>query len=94
MRCSNSGVDLFADDDRLDGVRVLGLDEHDFFRGSFDSPASWMTGFVDVETGRLLETSSRIAPQRPYAAGSAHTPVPGVTPWHCMLDEARRRTQQ
>lgn len=49
------GAGLVENDDRLVGVRALGIDEHNFLRGSFHSPTSWVTGFVDVESGRLLD---------------------------------------
>lgn len=49
------GAQMLADDGRLDGVRAIGLDEHNFRRGSFRTPTSWVTGFVDLDTGRLLD---------------------------------------
>ncbi len=49
------GQQMLADDDRLEGVRAVGLDEHNFLHGSFRSPTSWVTGFVDLESGRLLD---------------------------------------
>ncbi len=49
------GARMLAGDDRLAGVRALGLDEHNFLHGSFRTATSWVTGFVDLDTGRLLD---------------------------------------
>jgi transposase len=49
------GGRLLADDDRLEAVSALGLDEHNFLRGSFRTPTSWVTAFVDLDRGRLLD---------------------------------------
>lgn len=49
------GGQLLADDDRLNTVVALGLDEHNFLRGSFRTPTSWVTAFVDLDRGRLLD---------------------------------------
>jgi transposase len=49
------GQEMLAADTRLEGVAAVGLDEHNFLRGTFRSPTSWVSGFVDLETGRLLD---------------------------------------
>jgi transposase len=49
------GGQLLVDDDRLEAVVALGLDEHNFLRGSFRTPTSWVTAFVDLDRGRLLD---------------------------------------
>jgi transposase len=49
------GTRLLADDDRLERVVALGLDEPNFLRGGFRSPTSWVTSFVDLDRGRLLD---------------------------------------
>ncbi len=49
------GTVMIDADDRLERVTAVGLDEHNFLRGSFTSPTSWVTGFVDLRGGRLLD---------------------------------------
>jgi transposase len=49
------GGRLLVDDDRLEHVSTLGLDEHNFLRGSYRTPTSWVTAFVDLDRGRLLD---------------------------------------
>ncbi len=49
------GEQMIADDDRLEGVRAVGLDEHNVLRGTFRSPTQWATAFVDLDSSRLLD---------------------------------------
>jgi transposase len=68
------GEQLLADDDRLERVVALGLDEHNFLRGSYRSPTSWVTAFVDLDAGRLLDVvqdRTAMAVQRWIAAQPA-----------------------
>jgi transposase len=68
------GEQLLADDDRLERVVALGLDEHNFLRGSYRSPTSWVTSFVDLDAGRLLDVvqdRTAMAVQRWIAAQPA-----------------------
>jgi transposase len=46
---------LVEDPGRLDGVAALGLDETSFLRATRLAPTRWVTGLVDLESGRLLD---------------------------------------
>jgi len=49
------GMPLIADLDRLAGVTALGLDETVFLKACRTHPTLYVTGMVDVRTGRLLD---------------------------------------
>jgi len=55
---------LVADPDRVAGVTALGLDETAFLKATRTHPALYVTGMVDVRTGRLLD----VVPERTAAA--------------------------
>jgi transposase len=46
---------LLAADDRMDRVRALGLDETAFLAANTHHPTLFVTGFVDLDRGRLLD---------------------------------------
>jgi transposase len=82
------GEQLLADDDRLDRVVALGLDEHNFLRGSYRTPTSWVTSFVDLDAGRLLDVvqdRTAMAVQRWIAAQPAdwrdHVATAAIDPY-------------
>jgi hypothetical protein len=58
------GEQLLADDDWLERVVALGLDEHNFLRGSYPSPTSWVTAFVVLDAGGSSTSSRRTAAAR------------------------------
>jgi transposase len=49
------GQRLLAADDRMDRVRALGLDETAFLAANAQHPTLFVTGFVDLDRGRLLD---------------------------------------
>jgi transposase len=49
------GTRMIDGDDRLDEVRAVGVDEHNVLRGTFNSPTTWGTAFVDLDSSRLLD---------------------------------------
>jgi transposase len=49
------GAELVEDPDRLDGVTALGMDETSFLRARRDRPTLFVSGLVDIATGRLLD---------------------------------------
>src|SRR6266545_84772 len=49
------GRRLLAADDRMDRVRGLGLDETSFLAANAQHPTLYVTGFVDIDRGRLLD---------------------------------------
>lgn len=76
------GRQLVATDDLLMRVRALGIDQRNFLRGSLRGATVWVTGFVDLDRGRLLDVAEstavafsvdlgsggRLAPSRAVAA--------------------------
>lgn len=61
------GGQMIAADDRLEGVRAVGVDEHNVLRGTFNSPTVGGTAIVDLDCGRLLD----VVPHRTARAVSA-----------------------
>lgn len=49
------GQRLLADDHRMDDVRALGLDETAFLAANHEHSTLFVTGFVDLARGRLLD---------------------------------------
>jgi transposase len=49
------GTSLVDDAARLEGVVSLGLDETNFLKATRLAPTRWVTGLVDLESGRLLD---------------------------------------
>ncbi len=49
------GTPLVDDLARLDGVRAVGLDESSFLKAGRWAPTRFVTSFVDIERGRLLD---------------------------------------
>jgi transposase len=75
------GMPLIADVDRLAGVTALGLDETVFLKACRTHPTLYVTGMVDVRTGRLLD----LVENRTAAAGS--TWLDGrETTWKASID--------
>ncbi len=60
------GLPLVDDAARLDGVTALVLDETSFLKACRTHPTLYVTGMVDVGTGRLLD----VVPNRTAAAVS------------------------
>ncbi len=71
------------DDDRLEGVRAVGVDEHNVLRGTFNSPTTWGTAFVDLDRGRLLD----VVENRTAAAVSAWFAARGHD-WCAHIEQA------
>lgn len=69
------GRPLVDDPARLDGVSALGLDETTFLKASRTHPTLYVTGMVDVRSGRLLD----VVEKRTAAA---------VSTWLAARDEA------
>lgn len=49
------GTPLVEDATRVEGVRAVGLDESSFMKAARWSPTRFVTSFVDIERGRLLD---------------------------------------
>lgn len=91
------GTPLVEDATRLEGVRAIGLDESSFLKAARWSPTRFVTSFVDLERGRLLDvvahrTAAAISSwlsQRP-SAWKAGVEVAAIDPYQGYATALRR----